>query len=102
MGSDSRVITVTRLMRAPASRVFAYLTNPANHHALDTSGMIRSAAEPRPHHPPGAGIPDDMHNAIRVDHQVANHVIAFEPDKVIGWAPPNPINHRPDTPTPGI
>jgi uncharacterized protein YndB with AHSA1/START domain len=90
VGSESQSITVTRLIEAPAARVFAYLANPANHHALDTSGMIRSAADPRPITHIGQVFVMNMHNATYGDHQVANHVIAFEPNNIIGWAPAEP------------
>ncbi|MPZ82367.1 MAG: hypothetical protein GEV28_18990 [Actinophytocola sp.] len=90
MGSESRNITVTRLIEAPASRVFAYLADPANHQALDTSGMIRGAASPGPITHVGQVFVMNMNNAIKGDHQVANHVIAFEPNNIIGWAPAEP------------
>jgi hypothetical protein len=32
----------------------------------------------------------DMHNDMRGDHQVENHVVAFEQDRAIGWAPAEP------------
>jgi uncharacterized protein YndB with AHSA1/START domain len=84
------MITVTRVVDAPAARVFAYLANPANHRALDTSGMIQGAADPRPITEIGQVFVMNMHNPIKGDHQVENHVIAFEPDHAIGWAPAEP------------
>lgn len=32
----------------------------------------------------------DMHNSFKGDHQVANHVVAFEEGRTIGWAPAEP------------
>src|SRR5262249_34293930 len=43
MGRQPRSITVSRVVDAPAARVFAFLADPANHVALDTSGMVRGA-----------------------------------------------------------
>lgn len=94
MGSESRTITVTRVVDATTTRVFAYLANPANHRALDTSGMVRGAADPRPITEAGQVFVMNMHNAMKGDHQVENHVVVFEPDHAIGWAPAEP-GHSP-------
>jgi hypothetical protein len=32
----------------------------------------------------------NMHNEIKGDHQVENHVICYEPGRAIGWAPAEP------------
>jgi uncharacterized protein YndB with AHSA1/START domain len=90
MVSESRTITVTRMVHAPATRVFAYLANPAHHRALDTSGMIRGAAEHGSIDHVGQVFVMNMHNAMKGDHQVENHVVVFEPGKAIGWAPAEP------------
>lgn len=90
MGSEPRAITVTRLVEAPAARVFTCLADPANHPALDTSGMIRGAAEPGPITHVGQVFVLDMHNSMRGAHQVANHVVTFEPGRALGWAPAEP------------
>ncbi|WP_177231477.1 SRPBCC family protein [Amycolatopsis saalfeldensis] len=81
---------MTRIVDAPAVAVFAYLADPANHRDLDTSGMIRGAAEPRPITAAGQVFVMNMRNPIKGDHQVENHVIAFEPGRVLGWAPAEP------------
>ncbi|HEY3709622.1 MAG TPA: SRPBCC family protein [Amycolatopsis sp.] len=89
MGNESR-IAVTRMVDAPAVDVFAYLANPANHRDLDTSGMIQGAADPGPITGAGQVFVMNMRNPIKGDHQVENHVIAFESGRVIGWAPAEP------------
>ncbi|MCR6483685.1 SRPBCC family protein [Amycolatopsis sp. OK19-0408] len=90
MGSEPRVITATRLVQAPAARVFAHLADPGHHRALDTSGMIRGAAAPGPITHAGQVFVMNMHNALKGAHQVANHVVTFEPDRALGWAPAEP------------
>jgi uncharacterized protein YndB with AHSA1/START domain len=88
--SDERRIRVSRLIDAPASKVFAFLAEPANHARLDTSGMIRSAANVVPIRATGDVFVMNMHNEIMGDHQVENHVVVYEHEHAIGWAPAEP------------
>lgn len=78
---------MSRVVDASAARVFRFLADPANHVAFDTSGMVRGAA-------PGAAISGlgdvfvmNMYNDIKGDHQVENHVVVYEADRAVGWAP---------------
>jgi hypothetical protein len=70
--------------------VFRYLTDPANHPVFDTSGMVRSAATRATLSRVGDVFVMNMHNAIKGNHQVENHVIVYELDRAIGWAPAQP------------
>lgn len=90
MGRDTRVIEVSRVIDAPASSVFAFLARPDNHVALDTSGMIRGSADHATVTAVGQVFVMNMSNAFKGDHQVENHVVSFEPDRAIGWAPAEP------------
>jgi hypothetical protein len=90
MSDSSRSIEVRRLIDAPAARIFDYLARPDHHPALDSSGMIRSSAHHRPLTAVGQVFLMNMHNDMRGDHQVANHVVVFEPDRALGWAPAEP------------
>ena len=90
MPGTRRRIEVSRVANAPARKVFAFLTRPDNHRALDTSGMIRSSADHHRVTETGAVFVMNMHNEIKGDHQVENHVICYEPDRAIGWAPAEP------------
>jgi uncharacterized protein YndB with AHSA1/START domain len=90
MQDAPRSIRVSRVIDAPAAQVFAFLADPANHARLDTSGMIRSAADASPISAAGDVFVMNMHNEIRGDHQVENHVIVYESDRAIGWAPAEP------------
>lgn len=87
---ETRSIEVSRVVAVPVERVFAFLSDPVNHVAFDTSGMVRGAASDAVL----AGVGDvfvmNMHNSIRGDHQVENHVVAYELERVIGWAPAEP------------
>lgn len=86
----TRAIRVRRVIDAPAARIFAFLTNADNHLALDTSGMIRGSADHATLDRVGQVFVMDMHNPIKGDHRVANHVVAYEPGRAVGWAPAEP------------
>ena len=90
MPTQTNRIEVSRVIDAPAELVFTFLTRPDNHVALDASGMIRSSADHRTLTETGAVFVMNMHNAMRGDHQVENHVICYEPGRAIGWAPAEP------------
>jgi uncharacterized protein YndB with AHSA1/START domain len=87
---DARSIEVSRVVDAPLERVFAFLADPANHVALDTSGMVRGAATGAVIARVGDVFVMNMHNASKGDHQVENHVVVHEPGRAIGWAPAEP------------
>lgn len=90
MSDPQRRIRVSRVVYVPAAQVFAFLARPANHARLDTSGTIRSAAEGSSIRVAGDVFVMNMHNDILGDHQVVNHVIVYERDRAIGWAPAEP------------
>ncbi|MDL5158335.1 hypothetical protein [Actinomycetospora termitidis] len=83
-------ITVTRTVRAPAHVLFDFLSRPGNHHALDTSGMIREAQDESPIGGVGTTFLINMRNDFKGDHRIENHVVVHEPDRAIGWAPGEP------------
>lgn len=90
MSRTARSIEVSRVVDAPVERVFAFLADPANHAALDTSGMVRGAATGVSIGGVGDVFVMNMHNAFKGDHQVENHVVVHEPGRAIGWAPAEP------------
>ncbi|MCX2934262.1 SRPBCC family protein [Mycobacterium sp. CVI_P3] len=90
MPTQIRRIEVSGVINAPAELVFAFLARPDNHVALDTTGMIRSSADHRTLTELGTVFVMNMHNRMKGDHQVENHVICYEPRRAIGWAPAEP------------
>jgi uncharacterized protein YndB with AHSA1/START domain len=80
-------IVVSRVVHAPQGRIFAFLVNPENHRCFDTSGMVRGSADHTVPGGVGAVFVMDMHNEFKGDHRVENHVVVFERDRAIGWAP---------------
>jgi hypothetical protein len=90
MADPQCMIRVSRVVDAPVSQVLNFLAHPANHVRLDTSGMVRSAADVSPIRSAGDVFVMNMRNDIKGYHQVENHVTVYEPDRAIGWSPAEP------------
>ena len=80
-------LEATRTVDAPAGTIFALLTTPDRHVDLDASGTVRGAQT----HEPVGGVGDvfemAMHGRDMGDYVVDNHVVAYETDREIAWAP---------------
>ena len=77
----------SRDIDAPASRIFSILSDPAMHPEVDGTGMLRSAVD----NGPVTGI-GDVFNIEMVhwdlgNYVMANHVVAYEQDRLIAWEP---------------
>jgi uncharacterized protein YndB with AHSA1/START domain len=88
MDVDERVrVSVSRSISAPAARIFRVLADPANHPALDGSGMLREALG----QPAIGGVGDTFMMAMHLpelgDYLMLNRIIAFEQDRRIVWEP---------------
>jgi len=80
-------VSVSRSVAAPAAKIFAVLADPANHPALDGSGMLRAAPrQPAPGRP-GDTFTMPMYLAGLGDYVMLNRVTAFERDRLIAWEP---------------
>jgi len=88
MDTGERVqVSVSRRIAAPAAEIFGVLADPANHTALDGSGMLRGA-----HDQPVLGkVGDTFTMAMYLpelgDYLMLNRVISFELGQRIGWEP---------------
>lgn len=84
----SQQLRVSRPIDAPAARIFALLADPSRHTGIDGSGMLRGA-EGAPG--PVRGLGDEfvlhMHHVELGDYQMINRIVAWEPDRRIGWQP---------------
>ena len=70
-------------INAPASRIFDFLANPANHQLFDGSGTIkRSISGPERLF---LGAKFGMAMKIKVPYRIKNTVVAFEENKKITW-----------------
>lgn len=85
--------TVTRTIDASAKDVFDFLTLPANHAKFDGSGMVQSDDKTQRIQKVGDVFTMNMHaEHMGGDYQTDNHVVAYDPNKLVGWktAPPAP------------
>lgn len=80
-------VSVSLSIAAPAAKISAVLADPANHPALDGSGMLRAA--------PGQAVPSRLGDTFTMlmylpelgDYSMLNRVTAFERDRWIAWEP---------------
>jgi uncharacterized protein YndB with AHSA1/START domain len=92
--SESRdVVSVERLIAAPADRIFELLADPSRHHDIDGSGNVRDAKESPPRLSMGAQFGMSMH--LGMNYSMTNEVIEFDDGKRIAWQTrPNGIQGR--------
>jgi len=82
--SESRdVVSVERLIAAPAERIFALLADPSRHHDIDGSGSVRGAKDSPPRLTMGAQFGMSMH--LGMNYSMTNEVIEFDDGKRIAW-----------------
>ena len=74
---------------APAEAVFAVLTDPVSHPAIDGTGWISKALDTAPLTSSGQMFRMAMYHANHPDgtYVVANRVAMFEPPRTISWVP---------------
>jgi len=80
-------VTESRDIDAPAARIFSILSNPAMHPAVDGTGMLRSASDNSPLTSVGDVFNIEMVHWHLGNYVMANHVVEFEQDRLIGWEP---------------
>ena len=87
MDTDKK-LQASKVINAPADKIFALLADPGQHTALDDSGMLRGPSEETP---PISGIGQiftmSMHNDLLGDYRMVNSVTAFVESARIGWSP---------------
>jgi hypothetical protein len=88
MEIDERVrVSVSRRIAAPAAEIFGVLADPANHTALDGSGMLRGAHNQPVLEKVGDTFTMAMYLPEIGGYLMLNRVISFEPGRQIGWEP---------------
>jgi hypothetical protein len=88
MNVDGRVqVSALRRIAAPATEIFGVLADPANHPALDGSGMLRAAPAQPVLTRAGDTFMMTMYLRELGDYLMLNQVIAFVPDRRIIWEP---------------
>jgi len=83
------VITVERVIPAPAGVIFELLADPAQHPVIDGSGSVRKPKASAPGRL-SAGSTFGMSMKIGIGYSIANEVIEFEPDRRIAWQAGSP------------
>jgi 4'-phosphopantetheinyl transferase EntD len=82
--SNSRIVSVERVINAPTSKIFDILANPYRHHEIDGSGTV---VEPKAGTTErlflGATFSMDM--KMKASYPTTNHVVEFEENHVIAW-----------------
>ncbi|MEJ2860951.1 SRPBCC family protein [Actinomycetospora flava] len=87
--SDTR-ISVTDTLDAPVERVFALLADPDRHPDLDGSGTVHASHTHLAIMEVGDVFVMEMDNPDRGRYRVENHVVRYESDRALAWAPARP------------
>lgn len=89
--SEENQIVVSRVIDAPADKIFDFLTLPERHKLFDGSETIVSDDRTQRLQAVGDTFTMNMHHESQGgDYQMENHVVAFADNKLIGWAPSRP------------
>jgi uncharacterized protein YndB with AHSA1/START domain len=85
MAADS--VSATAVINAPVEAIFAVLTDPAQHAAIDGTGWVCEAVENKPLTAAGQIFRMSMYHPNHPDgnYQTANRVKVFDPPSAIAW-----------------
>jgi len=85
----TETLIVTSTVEAPAGAVFAVLADPTTHKDIDGTGWLREALDDEPLTAVGQIFRIAMYHDNHPDkhYEMANKVIAIQPDRVIAWEP---------------
>jgi hypothetical protein len=85
-------IIESRDINASAARIFAIVSDPAQHPAIDGTGMLRSADDNQVMSQVGDVFYMSMTHWDLGDYVMENHVVEFEQDRRVGWEPVAQVN----------
>lgn len=82
-------MTATTTINAPAEAVFAVLTDPASHAAIDGTGWVRGPRDRERLSASGQVFRVAMYHDNHPDgqYEMANKVVVFDPPRAISWQP---------------
>jgi hypothetical protein len=85
----TETLIVATIVDAPAAAVFGVLADPNTHKDIDGTGWVREALDGKQLSAVGQIFRVAMYHDGHPDrhYEMANQVIALEPDRVIAWAP---------------
>jgi hypothetical protein len=81
---EGNTVSVDRVIRAPASAIFAIVADASRHPEIDGSGSVVKLKGGAPDHLT-LGSTFGMSMKMGVPYSMSNTVIEYEPDKVIAW-----------------
>jgi hypothetical protein len=90
--AENKVVSVDRVIKAPAPAIFAVVADANRHPEIDGSGALVKAKDGAPQHLT-MGSTFGMSMKLGVPYSTANTVIEFEQDRRIAWqtALPGPL-----------
>jgi len=85
----TEILIVDATVDAPAAAVFGVLADPNAHKDIDGTGWVRDPLDPQQLSAVGQVFRMAMYHEGHPDkdYEMANQVVALEPDRVIAWAP---------------
>jgi uncharacterized protein YndB with AHSA1/START domain len=81
---DGDVVSVEKVISAPADAIFALLADPARHPDIDGSGAVKQAKADAPERL-ALGSTFGMSMRLGIPYSMVNTVIEFEDDRRIAW-----------------
>ena len=78
------VVSVERVIDAPAAAIFAIVADPSRHPEIDGSGSVKGLKKDAPRHL-ALGSTFGMSMKLGVPYSMSNKVIEFDQDKRIAW-----------------
>ena len=87
MTTSEPAVSVSRDIRAADNELFNHLARPADHAAIDGSGMVRGTSDQRRLSGVGDVFEMKMFNDTLGDYVTENHVVEFELNRRIAWEP---------------
>ena len=81
---EGNTVSVDRVIKAPASAIFAIVADASRHPEIDGSGSVVKAKDGAPDHLT-LGSTFGMSMKVGVPYSMSNTVVEYEPDKVIAW-----------------
>jgi len=86
-GGKYEPIAVSRRIGAPATEIFRLLADPGRHRDLDGSGMVQGVVSGSVVCGVGDVFVMKMDFTELGEYHMINHVVEYEPDRLIGWEP---------------
>ena len=84
---ECQPVAVSRRIAAPAHDIFRILADPARHLEFDGSESLRGAGSTAVISGVGDVFVMKMYFPHLGDYEMNNHVVEYEPDRLIGWEP---------------